>query len=73
MLWEKEEPLPNTKGFNMAAYNLMSIGVNPNDSNGSLEKTYTPGKIFYEFSKKIMKEAGATILGGCCETRSRSY
>ena len=26
------------------------------------------GKIFYEFSKRIMKK-GATILGGCCETK----
>jgi len=61
-LWEKEEPLP-LKNFNTAKFN--EIGVNPNIAMG-IRKDIT-GKIFYEFSKKIMKK-GATILGGCCET-----
>jgi homocysteine S-methyltransferase len=61
-LWEKEEPLP-LKNFNTAKFN--EIGVNPNIAMG-IRKDVT-GKIFYEFSKKIMKK-GATILGGCCET-----
>ena len=39
---------------------------NPNEFLG-LRKDLTPQKIF-EFAKKF-KEAGATILGGCCETR----
>ena len=60
-LWEKEEPLP-LKNFNTAKFN--EIGVNPNIAMG-VRKDIT-GKIFYEFSKKIMKK-GATILGGCCE------
>ena len=30
-------------------------------------KDLTPGKMF-EFAKKF-KDAGATIIGGCCETR----
>ena len=61
-LWEKEEPLP-LKNFNTAKFN--EIGINPNIAMG-IRKNIT-GKIFYEFSKKIMKK-GATILGGCCET-----
>jgi len=61
-LWGKEEPLP-LKNFNTAKFN--EIGTNPNIAMGT-RKDIT-GKIFYEFSKKIMKK-GATILGGCCET-----
>ncbi len=61
-LWGKEEPLPQKK-FNNSKFN--EIGINPNISMG-VRKDIT-GKIFYEFSKKIMKK-GATILGGCCET-----
>jgi homocysteine S-methyltransferase len=61
-LWGKEEPLP-LKNFNTAQFNEM--GTNPNIAMGT-RKDIT-GKIFYEFSKKIMKK-GATILGGCCET-----
>ena len=39
---------------------------NPNVSLG-IRKDLTPKKMF-EFAKKF-KDAGATILGGCCETR----
>ena len=62
-LWEIEEPGPQ-RTFNTAKHN--EIGTNPNIAFGKRDK-YDP-KLFYEFSEKI-KEKGATILGGCCETR----
>ena len=62
-LWEIEEPGPQ-RTFNTAKYD--EIGTNPNIAFGKRDK-YNP-KLFYEFSEKI-KEKGATILGGCCETR----
>ena len=62
-LWEIEEPGPQ-RTFNTAKYD--EIGTNPNIAFGKRDK-YDP-KLFYEFSEKI-KEKGATILGGCCETR----
>ena len=62
-LWEIEEPGPQ-RTFNKAKYD--EIGTNPNIAFGKRDK-YDP-KLFYEFSEKI-KEKGATILGGCCETR----
>ena len=61
-LWEIEEPGPQ-RTFNTAKYD--EIGTNPNIAFGKRDK-YDP-KLFYEFCKKI-KEKGATILGGCCET-----
>jgi homocysteine S-methyltransferase len=61
-LWEIEEPGPQ-RTFNTAKYD--EIGTNPNIAFGKRDK-YDP-ELFYEFSKKI-KEKGATILGGCCET-----
>jgi len=42
------------------------IGANPANSMGT-RSDYT-GKSFLEFSKKMMNK-GATILGGCCETK----
>ena len=62
-LWEIEEPGPQ-RTFNTAKYD--EIGTNPNIAFGKRDK-YDP-KLFYEFSEKI-KNKGATILGGCCETR----
>ena len=62
-LWEIEEP-GHQRTFNTAKYD--EIGTNPNIAFGKRDK-YDP-KLFYEFSEKI-KEKGATILGGCCETR----
>ena len=41
------------------------IGQNPNIILGSRKEI--TGEIFYNFSKKL-KDKGATILGGCCET-----
>ena len=61
-LWEIEEPGPQ-RTFNTAKYD--EIGTNPNIAFGKRDK-YDP-KLFYDFSEKI-KEKGATILGGCCET-----
>ena len=58
-----EEPGPQ-KTFNTAKH--YEIGTNPNIVFGKRDKYDT--KLFYEFSEKI-KEKGATILGGCCETR----
>ena len=57
----KTNPKPNYTG----AYNKSKTG-NPNEFLG-VRKDLTPEKMF-EFAKKF-KEAGATIIGGCCETR----
>ena len=61
-LWSVEEPLP-VHQFNKAGFD--EIGKNPNITLGKREGV--TGKVFAEFTKKIM-EKGATILGGCCET-----
>ena len=63
-LWSVEEPLPVHR-FNTAGFD--EIGKNPNITLGKRENI--DGKIFCEFSKKIINK-GATILGGCCETNS---
>ncbi len=63
-LWAVEEPLPAHR-FNNAGYN--EVGKNPNITLGKREEI--TGKVFSEFTKKIIKK-GATILGGCCETDS---
>ncbi len=57
----KTNPKPNYTG----AYNKSKTG-NPNEFLGQ-RKDLTPEKMA-DFAKKF-KEAGATILGGCCETR----
>ena len=57
------EPLPVHR-FNNARHN--EIGKNPNLTLGKREDVN--GKVFCEFAKKIIKK-GATILGGCCETK----
>ena len=61
-LWGIDEPTP-VKTFNTAKPN--EIGTNPNIALG--KRKDISAKKFYDFSKKI-KENGATILGGCCET-----
>jgi len=63
-LWSVEEPLPVHR-FNKAGFD--EIGKNPNITLG--KRNEINGKIFCEFTKKIIKK-GATILGGCCETNS---
>ena len=57
----KTNPKPNYTG----AYKKSKTG-NPNEFLGQ-RKDLTPEKML-EFAKKF-KKAGATILGGCCETR----
>ncbi len=57
----KTNPKPNYTG----AYNESKTG-NPNEFLG-VREDLTPEKML-EFAKKF-KKAGATILGGCCETR----
>tara|TARA_B100000700_G_scaffold327995_1_gene444308 strand:+ start:1836 stop:2753 length:918 start_codon:yes stop_codon:yes gene_type:complete len=61
-LWGKEEPSP-LDTFNHTKPG--EIGKNPNIILGKREDI--TGKIFFEFTEKIVKK-GATILGGCCET-----
>jgi len=60
-LWKTEEPMPVHK----FASPLDKIAKNPAETMGS-RHDYT-GIKFLEFSKR-MKDKGATILGGCCET-----
>ena len=62
-LWGVEEPLPVHR-FNNAGFN--EVGKNPNITLGKRDEI--TDKIFAKFTKKIVKN-GATILGGCCETR----
>ena len=61
-LWKTEEPVP--------VHNFASpaddIGANPNETMGTRDN-YTD-IMFSEFSKKMINN-GATILGGCCETK----
>ena len=61
-LWKTEEPVPVHKFASPAD----EIGTNPSEAMGT-RNDYTDIK-FLEFSKK-MKDKGATILGGCCETK----
>ena len=61
-LWKAEEPIPVHK----FASPDDKIGVNPVESMGT-RNDYTEVK-FLEFSKKMI-DKGATILGGCCETK----
>ena len=63
-LWKEEEPLP--------AHNIIQVdqdygfGSNPADVLGS-RSDFTDNK-FCDFSKRML-DKGATILGGCCETK----
>tara|TARA_B100001741_G_C16521557_1_gene585005 strand:- start:99 stop:1016 length:918 start_codon:yes stop_codon:yes gene_type:complete len=61
-LWKEEEPLPVHK----FASPKDQIGANPVDTLGT-RSDYTSKK-FLNFSKQMMSK-GATILGGCCETK----
>ena len=61
-LWKEEEPVPVHK----FALPTDEIGANPVETMGTRDD-YT-GEIFLEFSKKMLNK-GATILGGCCETK----
>ena len=61
-LWKVDEPTP-VQTFNTAKYD--EVGTNPNVALG--KRADVSGKLFYDFSKKLV-DKGATILGGCCET-----
>ena len=61
-LWKEEEPVPVHK----FALPTDKVGANPVETMGTRDD-YTDTR-FLEFSKK-MKAKGATILGGCCETK----
>jgi len=61
-LWKAEEPVPVHKFASPSD----KVGANPVEVMGTRED-YTDMK-FLEFSKKMMTK-GATILGGCCETK----
>ena len=61
-LWKAEEPVPVHK-FGSPTDEL---GVNPAEAMGTRDD-YTDVR-FLEFSKKMLNK-GATILGGCCETK----
>ena len=61
-LWKTEEPVPVHK----FASPTDEIGANPTKTMGTRDD-YTD-VMFLEFSKKMMSK-GATILGGCCETK----
>ena len=61
-LW-KNEPLPVHK---IVKISDDGFGENPVDVLGSRDDI--TGEKFYEFSKKMVNK-GATILGGCCETK----
>ena len=61
-LWKSEEPIPVHKFASPAD----KVASNPVETMGTRED-YT-GEKFLEFSKRMMNK-GATILGGCCETK----
>ena len=61
-LWKIDEPLPH----NSWTSTTNEIGTNPAEIMGTRED-YTD-VMFLEFSKKMINK-GATILGGCCETK----
>ena len=61
-LWKTEEPIPVHKFASPSD----EVAANPVETMGT-RNDYTDVK-FLEFSKKMMSN-GATILGGCCETK----
>ena len=61
-LWKIEEPLPATAWATRAG----EIGKDPIETLGT-RKNYTSER-FFNFSKQMM-DKGATILGGCCESK----
>ena len=61
-LWKAEEPVPVHKFASPSD----KVGANPVEAMGTRDD-YTDVR-FLEFSKKML-DKGATILGGCCETK----
>ncbi len=65
-LWKNEEPIPASEILAKMNNDDVNKSLNPNQILGTRED-YTALK-FFEFSKKMLNK-GATILGGCCETK----
>ena len=61
-LW-KEQPLPVGE---IVRIDAAGFGENPVDVLGTRDEI--TAEKFYDFSKKMV-DKGATILGGCCETK----
>jgi len=65
-LWKVNDPLPASKIQTKEHGATSEIGINPKEILGTRDD-YSDVK-FFEFSKKMINK-GATILGGCCETK----
>ena len=65
-LWKANDPLPASKIQTKEHGATSEIGINPKEILGTRDD-YSDVK-FFEFSKKMINK-GATILGGCCETK----
>jgi len=65
-LWKNEEPIPASEILAKMKSNDVNKPLNPNQILGTRED-FTDLK-FFEFSKRMLNK-GATILGGCCETK----
>ena len=65
-LWKNEEPIPASEILKRMNNDDINNSFNPNKILGKRDD-YTDIK-FFEFSKRIL-DKGATILGGCCETK----
>ncbi len=63
-LWKINDPLPHTAWIKKPN----EIGTNPREVLGT-RNDYTD-KMFLDFSKKMIQK-GATIIGGCCETKPK--
>ncbi len=65
-LWKNEEPIPASEILNKINNDNVNNTFNPNQILGTRED-FTDLK-FFDFSKRMV-DKGATILGGCCETK----
>ena len=65
-LWKNEEPIPVSEILAKININDINKPLNPNKILGTRED-FNDLK-FFEFSKRMLNK-GATILGGCCETK----
>ena len=65
-LWKVNDPLSASKIQTKEHGATSEIGINPKEILGTRDD-YSDVK-FFEFSKKMINK-GATILGGCCETK----
>ena len=65
-LWKNEEPIPASEILAKLKNDDVNNSFNPNQVLGTRDD-FNSLK-FFEFSKKMINK-GATILGGCCETK----